>query len=178
MRYFKAIENMKRKIILIISIALSFACKAQNRDKIIPYLIGIEAENEIYQFMKGAKNDSVAFYMESLPNEQYKIHFIREGIQTPNAVSNRMLFINDRFYPLILESDYTFYVKMENQIPTIRKFENEDEKKLLYIKIPTINERMKDKNLIVKDKRIPLYELTVNWIIDNNGNLVSSNKRN
>ncbi len=153
-------------------------CKAQSSEKIIPYLLGIEAENTIYQFLKSSdKKDSIAFYMESLPDDKYKIYFLRLGIKNPNAnISNRKLFINDRFYPLILDTDYWFYVKMENNFPIVGKFENEDEKKSNYIKIPPIEQRLKDKALILRDGKYPNYELTVNWTVDKKGNLVGSNK--
>jgi len=166
---------MIKKILLLSILGFVFSnCVAQNMEKAIPYLFTIDTENSIYKYIKESKKDSIAFFMESMPNEKYKIHVFLDGIQENYSFSNRKLFINDRFYPLILDTDYFFYVKMENDFPVVSKFEDESERKSNVIRMPDIKEREKNKSLYLRDEKIKLICLSVYWIIDKKGNLIET----
>jgi hypothetical protein len=168
---------MKKTIILIIFSLVVTNCSTIPKNNIIPYLLSIEAESSIYDNIKNSNKDSIAFYFERLSDNKFKVHLLKEGILDEYSVSNRKLFINDKFYPLIFDIDYKFYVKMKNSYPIVSKFENEDEKKSVSITMPNINERMKNRLLYIRDGRYPRIELSIYWIVDNKGNLLETNSK-
>ncbi len=162
---------MKSKYsILIFLFSFLINCRSIPEMKIIPYLVSIETEDSIYGKIKSMNN--VSFYLEHISTNEYKIHLMESE---KSNQSNRMIFINDKFYPLFFDTDYLFYVKMKNNYPIVSKFENEDEKKSSEIKIPTIDERIKNKNLFLRDRTSLNIDWSIFWVVDSKGNLIKTN---
>ncbi len=166
--------NNKIYIIALLIITQFLSNCSSQRNAVIPYILGIDTENSIYQSIKG-NDKNISFYFEHLSKDKYKIHLAKSDNKF--LASNRKLFINDKFYPITLDTDYSFYVKSENNYPIISKFEDEDEKKSNVIKIPDISERLKNKSLYLKDKITLNIDWSIYWIIDGNGNLLETNSK-
>lgn len=167
---------MKNKIhIIVVVIVVQFLsnCSSQ-KNVVIPYILAIETESSIYQSIKG-NDKNVSFYFEHLPENKYKIH-LSTG-DTKFLAFSRKLFVNDKLYPIIFDADYSFYVKSQNNFPTISKFENEDERKSISIKMPDIAERLKNKSLYIKDVKTNNMDWSTYWIVDANGNLLETNSK-
>ena len=163
-----------RKITLLVLCLLAANLYSQ-KNSIIPYILDIETENSIYQFIKKEKQDNIAFYFEHIENGKIKIHFTT---QNSNKVdSNRKLFVNDKFYPIIFDSDYSFFVKIKDNFPIIQRFEDDSEREFKVVKIPTIEERLKNKSLYAKDKIINNIDWSTFWVIDVNGKLIETNSK-
>lgn len=85
--------------------------------------------------------------------------------------TNRMLFINDKFYPIVFETDYLFYAVL-----------NEDDNKPILggangidISMPTIREREKMEFYDLKKKKL-IFDHYTYWIIDTiTGKLIETN---
>ena len=152
-----------KKILVLILISILSKANAQS-NSIIPYLLDIETESSIYQFIKSQKQDSIAFYFEKLENDRIKIHFTQKSLRT--ADSNRKLFINDKYYSIIFDTDYQFYVKAENDFPIITKFKDDREREFEIVKMPNIEERLKNKYLYAKDGIKHLIDWSTFWIVD------------
>ena len=159
-----------KKIILSTIIALiANACYSQ--DKIISYILDIEAENSIYQFIKNDSNDEKAFYFENIGQKRIKIHLRKPFIDS--SYSNRKLFINDKLYPIIFDTDEYFYVKSENSFPIINKYDKNGNPE--FIKMPSISERMKNRDLYGKSQKHSIIDWSTYWIVDEKGKLIETN---
>ena len=163
-----------KKILVLILISILSKANAQS-NSIIPYLLDIETESSIYQFIQRQKQDSIAFYFEKLENDRIKIHFTQKSLRT--ADSNRKLFINDKYYSIIFDTDYQFYVKAENDFPIITKFKDDREREFEIVKMPNIEDRLKNKYLYAKDGIKQLIDWSTFWIVDQNGKLIETNSK-
>jgi hypothetical protein len=166
---------MKKSLYLTLVLILILSCSTLKTNKVIPYLVSIEAENSIYQAINNLNKEKIAFYFENLSDGKFKVHLIKDGINDKYSFSNRKLFINDKFYPIIFDNDYKFFVKTENNYPIISKFEDESEKKSTVVKMPSIYERIKNRNLYIRDSKINIIDFSIYWIVDTKGNLVETN---
>lgn len=167
-----------KKIIFLIAVCVAlYSCSATHNEKTIPYLVSIEVENSIQQAISNLNKESVAFYFENLPDYKFKIHLMVDGIKDRYSFSNRKLFINDKFYPLIFDNDYKFFVKMENGYPVVSKFEDDTERKSTIIKMPSIDERIKNKQLFMKDSKINNIDWSTFWVVDDKGRLLETNSK-
>lgn len=166
---------MKKLLYLAFVLITTLSCSTLQTNKIIPYLVSIETENSIYQMINNLNKEKIVFYFENLPDSKFKIHLFKDGMNNKYSFSNRKLFINDRFYPIIFDTDYKFFVKTENNYPIISKFEDESEKKSNVVKMPSINERIKNRNLYIRDSKINIVDFSIYWIIDAKGNLLETN---
>lgn len=166
---------MKKLFICIIITFTFLGCATISRSKVIPYILSIEAENSIYQKIKDYDKNKIAFYFERIEKNKNRIHLLKDGINDKYSFSNRKLFINDRFYPLIFDNDDNFYVEMVNNFPVVFKFEDETEMKSNKFKMPNIEERIKNKNLYIKSMIKRLIEISTNWVVDDNGKLIETN---
>jgi len=126
-------------------------------------------------YKKSKKQDSIAFYFEKLKNDRIKIHFTQKSLRT--ADSNRKLFINDKFYSIIFDTDYQFYVKAENDFPIMTKFKDDREREFKIVKMPDIEERLKNKSLYVKDGIRSIIDWSTFWVVDQNGKLIETNSK-
>lgn len=166
-----------KKIIILILAFLTFSCSSVNRDKTIPYILSIDAEESIYKSLQSQNNDGLYFFFEHLPNNNFKIHLFEDGFNHEFYFSNRRLLINDRFYPIIFDTDYFFYLEKKDNIPVVLKFKNEDEKQSETVKIPTILERSKNRTLYAYKKKHQIIDHSIFWIVDLKGNLIETNSR-
>ena len=167
-------KTLMKKILVLILILILSKANAQS-NSIIPYLLDIETESSIYQFIKSQKQDSIAFYFEKLENDRIKIHFTQKSSR--KADSNRKLFINDKFYSIIFDTDYQFYVKAENDFPIITKFKDDREREFKIVKMPNIEERLKNRFLYVKDGIKNIIDWSTFWVVDQNGKLIETNSK-
>jgi len=166
-----------KKIILIIAIALCISsCATTPKERNIPYSVSIDAEYSIFKAIQNLKQDKISFYLEHISDDKFQIHLL-ESINENYSFSNRKLFINDKFYPLIFDTDYLFFVKTENGYPIVTKFENDDEKKFEVIKTPSISERFNNKSLYARDMKINRIDWSIYWIVDSKGNLLETNSK-
>ena len=163
-----------KKILTFGILCILFGCSSIPKETVIPYILSIEAEQSIYKTIQMDKTKTALFFVERIEMKKFKFHLLDSD---NNVASNRKLFVNDRFYPLIFDTDYTFFVKMEGNYPIVSKFENVDEKKSHIVKMPEISERVKNKSLYLKDFKLPLMENTIYWIVDEKGNLLETNAK-
>ena len=167
----KKIYNLTLLIILITS------CNSLPKNYVIPYILSIDVENSINSNIKDIDKKNISFYLEILPENQYKIHLLKYKINESYSFSNRKIFINDRFFPLIFDLDYKFHVKMIDYYPIVSKFTDESERNLTTFKMPTTEERFINKSLYIKDRILPRFEMTTFWIFDNSGKLLETNSK-
>jgi hypothetical protein len=167
---------MKKIITLIVICIVFWNCSTRRNEKVIPYIVSIDAENSIYQTIKDLKQNGIVFYFENVEDKKFKIHLIQDEVDI-YSFSNRKLFINDRFYPLVFDNDYKFFVKMENGYPIVSKFEDETERNSSVIKMPSIDERMKNKQLYIKDSKKNIIDWSTYWVVDERGNLLETNSK-
>lgn len=169
---------MKSKFYKIIAalLALSLSNCTSQKNVVIPYVLNIEAENSIYESIKNMNNDNISFYLEHLKDNNIKVHLSNVDVRFQH--SNRKLFINDKFYPLVFDTDYKFYGEVKDNYPVIIKFEDEYERKSVSIKIPKLEERLKNKSLYLEKVVIYNIDWSTFWVIDNNGKLLETNSQN
>ena len=163
-----------KKILSLLTL-LFFLNSFSQKNTIIPYILDIDAENSIYQFIKDKKQENIAFYFERLENEKIKIHFTQKSRRS--ADSNRKLFINDKFYSVIFDLDYMFYVKANDNFPLVSKFKDDREREFEIVKIPNIEERMKNRDLYAKDGIKNIIDWSTFWIVDEDGKLIETNSK-
>lgn len=166
-----------KKVFLILIIINLYSCSSVKKRNVIPYILSIDAENSIYQKIKNQNKEEVEFYFERLSENKNKIHLRVNKSNEKDEISNRKLFINDCFYPLIFDLDYLFYVKLKNNYPIVSIFEDEKELKSNEIKMPSIEERVKNKMLYIKDAKKYIIDFSIYWLVDNNGNLLETNSK-
>lgn len=150
---------------------LLFGCSSVKKITIIPYIVDLNTEKSIYNEILKSDKD-VVFYIEHLSDDTLKFHLItlndKEFLQ-----SNRKLFINDKFYTLIFESDYWFYSKMEFDKPEVSIEAGKNVSK--DIPIPSIQEREKNPELYGYKKKSIIIDNSIYWIVDKKGKLLKTN---
>jgi hypothetical protein len=111
---------MKKILILITFVLLS--CSNQrtivyknNYDKGIPYILNANIQKLLVEKISKVK-DSAYFLLDKLDSNNYEIS-LREYKGPVSAIkwiknTNRFVYLNGRFYPLIFESDQVFSVQM------------------------------------------------------------------
>ena len=161
-----------KNLIKIGALLLLFGCSSNKYTNTIPYLISLDAEKSIYNKISKLENNSVMFYFEHLPNLNYKIYLVSRIGKNEFSSTNRKLFINENFYPIIFDTDYQFYSKLKEGYPTVLL---EDKKE---IKIPIISEREKNVDLYGYNRKNLIIDNTYYWVIDKKGKLVESNTEN
>jgi hypothetical protein len=165
-----------KKILILLTLTFLYSCSSlKARQNIIPYLFDIQTEKSIYDNIFSFKNDgTVGFYLEYLQDSTYKIHLFK-GIDKKLEITNRKLFVNDRFYPLIFDTDYIFHIDTKDNYPIVSSEEKLNEEKT--IKIPTIIERKKNLDLYGYGKKLLIIDNSVYWIIDKKGKLLETNSK-
>ncbi len=163
-----------KKIILLFTF-ISITNLYSQKNTIIPYILDINTENSIYQYIKEKKQDSIAFYFERLENDKFKIHLSQKSRSA--ADSNRKLFINDKLYSIIFDMDYIFYVKAKDDFPIVTKFKDYREREFDIVKMPNIEERIKNKSLYAKDQIKSIIDWSTFWVVDQNGKLIETNSK-
>ncbi|SIN69991.1 hypothetical protein SAMN04488055_0733 [Chitinophaga niabensis] len=146
-------------------------CSTMKRSNVIPYVVDLNTEKSIYNEILRTKED-IAFFVEHLSDETLKFHlatlYQKEFIQ-----SNRKLFINDKFYPIVFDSDYWFYSKIKANKPVVTI----EERKYVYkeIPMPSIQEREKSPHSYGYPKKISVIDHSIYWIVDKKGKLIKTN---
>lgn len=138
----------------------------------IPYIIDLNAEKSIYKEVLKSTGKSIVFYIEHLSDSTLKFHLINFNDKDLLA-TNRKLFINDKLYPIIFDTDYLFYSEMKDGHPIV----SYEVKKNIYQKIyiPTIQVREKNPELYGYKKKSLIIDHSIYWILDKNGKLLRTN---
>lgn len=168
---------MKNIIYLLLTCFVFSSCSSIKHKKVIPYFISTESEFSIYENIKNLKKDHIVFYFENIGDKKFKIHLFNDNVEDQYSFSNRKIFINDTFYPLIFDTDYIFFVKTKNNYPVISKFNDDSERNFSIIKIPNIEERVKNSVQYLKDTKYNIIDFSTYWIIDNKGKLIETNSK-
>ncbi|MHC5310907.1 hypothetical protein ACYSNM_12755 [Myroides sp. LJL116] len=121
--------------------------------------------NEILRF-KG--NGEKVFFVEFMSDSMLKFNLIdidnRELLLT-----NRMLFINDKFYPIVFETDYFFNTEVKDFKPVVL---NERDKE---IAMPSLKDRKKNIEKYGYKKRVLIIDNSLYWIVNKKGELIETN---
>lgn len=166
-----------KTIITFVLIIICIGCSSTKDKKIIPYLLNKNTEESIYnELLKLNENRIVVFYLEHLPNSNFKIHLIDGSDKDEFISTNRQLFINNKFYPLIFDTDYFFYTDMENNYPSIVSIDAKTLKETK-ISIPKIDERIKNPESYASTRKTLLIDNSFYWVIDNRGRLIETNSQ-
>ena len=144
------------KISKLIVVAFIFAflgsCKTtKTGNTFIPYDVPFSTEKAIYnriQQLQGAyKYIAFSFYFNDDTTIDVYMHADNKGYDIRHKLTNRKIFVNDRFYPLDFNLDQTFQMEMKNDIPIAEKHcwtvVRPRSETYETIKIPSIEEREK-----------------------------------
>lgn len=165
--------NMKNIFKVSLVLLMMYSCSSSKNRVIIPYTLDIGVEKLIYQEIVNKTN--VAFYLQAINDSQFKLSLIN-STNNDFSFSNRMIFINDRFYPLIFESDYIFYSKIKDNRPIV-SYEIE-RNKYKEIPLPTIERREKELESFGYPQKRMIIDKATFWIIDKKRKLVSESDGN
>ncbi len=139
-------------IILGVILILISSCKSTKTDNtFIPYELPFETEKAIYKriqkLSKPYKYIAFTFDFNDDTTIDVYMHADNKGYDTYHKLSNRKVFINDRFYPLDFNLDQRFQMDLKNDIPMIEKhcWTNVRPRSETYetIPLPNIEEREK-----------------------------------
>lgn len=164
---------MKNIFNVILISALFSACSSKKSNSIIPYFLNIDTEKNIYKKIQKFEQEDVVFYLEIISKNSYKLHLIKSKGEEDFMKTNRKLFINDRFYPIIFETDYNFFIELKKDFPVVTKFRNELDGKGEKINIPPIEIRDKERDLFSYPKKQLILDNSIFWLIDNRGKIIN-----
>ena len=160
-----------KNIIKIGLVFLLVGCSTTKDTDIIPYVLDIDTEKEIFNRLLELENKDIMFYWEHLPDLNYKLHLISSINKQEFSSTNRKLFINNKFYPIVFDTDYQFYSKLKDGYPIV-SFEDRKRNTTKDIKIPSISEREKNFDLYGYKKKNLIIDNSYFWIIDKKGKLI------
>jgi hypothetical protein len=160
-----------KRILKFSLLILVISCSTK-KNVIIPYLLDLSTEKSVYKEIINS-NKNIVFYFESLPENKIKIYLV--SLYDNDFLStNRKLFINDKFYPVIFEHDYSFYSNLGNDGKPVTAFEV-NKYKFKDIPIPTIQEREKNPDAYGYKRKLIIIDNSIYWIIDKKGKLIETN---
>ncbi len=182
------------KKLIVLSLLIGFVnCKSTQHanNNFIPYLLPLETESAIFKEMSYIPSEKkIAFYFDFEKNGSINIwaDTFSNGYSKEVRLSNRKLFINDKFYPLVFSTDETFQAILEGGNIIVTKdcyYHKPDRKEVITeIIIPTISEREKlfpyiDKEpcQISQRRTISMRHQGYLLTIDIKGNIVKVDKR-
>ncbi|SCY14828.1 hypothetical protein SAMN02927916_1272 [Flavobacterium anhuiense] len=144
----------------------------KTNNTVIPYLVDIGAEKSIYNEISKNRDRDVVFYVEHLSDSTIKFHLISSN-GNDFLRTDRKLFVNDKLYPIIFDTDYLFYSEMKDGKPIISMevTKNSYEE----IPIPSIEEREKNPELYGFKKKSIMIDNSIYWILDQKGKLLKTN---
>lgn len=155
------------KNILYITMLFLIGCSSARHNSIIPYIVDLKVEKSIYKVISEAKGQ-IGFYITHLSDSKLMI-ILNYAENREKSITNRMLFINDSFYPITFDTDYLFYAEIKREKPIFGVGNGVE------IDMPIISEREKMEFYDLK-KRKPLFDHYTYWIIDKiNGKLIETN---
>jgi hypothetical protein len=109
------------KKILILATFILLSCSNQkkiahrNYNNGIPYILNVNIQKLLVEKLKSIQN-SAYFLLDKLDSDNYEISLrvYKEPVSTIKWIenTNRFVYLNGRFYPLIFESDQIFSVQM------------------------------------------------------------------
>lgn len=162
-----------KKILNFGFVLLLISCTSvKDNLNVIPYIIDMSSEKSIYEEIIKKDNKNVVFYIEHLPDSTLKLHLLN-SVDKEFLITNRKLFINDKFYPIIFDTDYLFYSEMKEGHPII-SFEV-DKNSYRDIAMPSLKERENNPELYGYKKKSILIDSSLYWIIDKKGKLLKTN---
>lgn len=143
-----------------------------NAQKIFPYLVSFEVEKSIYKYIENRGDTDVVFVFQNISDNIFKIHLLR-NVDNDLKLSDRKIFVNDTFYPLIFYTDFIFFTELENSKPivTYEKVKSNDS----IIEIPSIEIREKDIHNYGYKRNAFIIDNSIYWIIDSKGKLIETN---
>ncbi len=172
MEWFLKFIDMKN-IFSLSFVLLFISCTAiKTNNAVIPYVVDIGAEKSIYNEISKSKDRNVVFYVEHLSDLTIKFHLISSN-GNDFLITDRKLFVNDKFYPIIFDTDYLFYSEIKDGKPIVSL----EVKKNSYeeIPIPSIEEREKNPELYGFKKKSIIIDNSTYWILDKKGKLLKTN---
>lgn len=162
-----------KKIFSLSFVLIFISCvTVKNNNAIIPYIIDISAEKSIYKEIFKLEDKNLFFYIEHLSDSSLKFYLINSnGKDFPKT--DRKLFVNDKLYPIIFDTDYLFYSEVKDGTPLV----SYEVKKNIYkeIPMPNIEKREKNPELYGYKKKSIIIDNSVYWILDKKGKLLKTN---
>ncbi len=149
------------------------------QDNFIPFLLPIDTEQALYDEIKTLFSDKVklgvTFQFTSTGAIDVYINVFRKGYDRGHTLTNRKIFINDTFYPLVFEVDDTFFAVAKGGFPIWNVSRTDPENKRNDIvteeKIPSLEERKKLRAIYQRSNVInhntPIFQ------IDLEGNIIN-----
>jgi DNA-binding LytR/AlgR family response regulator len=128
---------MKNIILLVFLTSFIIGCGSSKLNKSIPYLLPDSVESKLYNVIKDEPEYNFAFYLIHEKDDIYKIIMLRNKQKDYKAIdsfdyikkSNRKVFINNKFYPLVFRSDYIFGTDMrKTELITLSEREEREKK--------------------------------------------------
>ncbi|WP_234859292.1 hypothetical protein [Aquimarina aquimarini] len=169
------------------------SCKSiQDKNKnFIPYLLPLKIERAVFNGISYIPSKKkIAFYFDFKDNGTIDIwaDTFSQGYDQITKLSNRKLFINDKFYPLTFSSDETFQAILEDGHIVVKKncyYHKPNRKEVITkINLPILSEREKlfpyidDEPCQISQKRaISMRHQGYLLTIDTKGNLIEIDKR-
>lgn len=104
---------MKTLNVIIILLLFISGCKTTKIEESIPYILPRNIEWKLFNIMNKNDNRISCFYLIQKDEGKFEIYIIDGDFKTLNGYkyvekSNRKVLVNDKFYPLVFNSDYIF----------------------------------------------------------------------
>ncbi len=154
-------------MILLFTVSIQFlSCQTvkdvtitTQEDTFIPYILPIETEEAIYEKIKPLLLESVLLGVKFKHNTggwiDIYIGVFRNGYDRDHNLTNRKIFINDTFYPLVFNVDYTFNAFSRGGFPLWNVSRADPKNKRNDIstveKVPSLEERKKIRGVYKRD---------------------------
>ncbi|MDR2223112.1 MAG: hypothetical protein LBE34_10290 [Flavobacteriaceae bacterium] len=157
------------RLILVLSLLILTSCSVKKQAEMIPYVLDLNVEESIYnEILRSKGNGKKVFFVEFMSDSMLKFSLL--DIDNKEAlITNRKLFINDKFYPIVFETDYFFNIGIKDSKPVVF---NEDDKE---IAMPTIKERKNNIGQYGYKKTVLIIDNSLYWIVNRKGELIKTN---
>jgi hypothetical protein len=155
-------------------LVLLVGCSSLKKETIIPYVVDLSTEKSIHKEILKSRKD-IVFYVEHLSDLTLKFHLISSN-DKEFLSSNRKLYINDKLYTLIFDTDYWFYSKAISNKPIVSFEEQKNVYKDIFI--PSIEQREKNPQSYGYPKKAIIIDNSIYWIVDKKGKLIDTNTTN
>ena len=149
MDMFKKIGIVGFVLILLIG-CKSSKIGGQEKNSFIPYVLPLKIERMVYEELKLIPNDKkIGVYFDYQKDGAIDVWLdtYSKGYDASAKLSNRKIFINDTFYPLVFDSDEIYQAKLVgNSIMVTKACHYKDRSKketFTEIPLPSLSEREK-----------------------------------
>ena len=146
---------------------------AEKEDDFIPYVLPVETEQALYNELKPLLLKpflfGIAFEFTQKGTIEVYINVFRNGYDVDHNLTNRKVFVNDTFYPLVFKLDRTFDAISKGGFPMWNITRNDPKNKrnsfITEEKIPSLKER-KDKAAVYRREYIlshntPIFKMNL-----------------